>query len=207
MIRVSDVILKARSRLSDTDHTKYKWTDEELFDYINSSLTHIATEFLIFTDRTEINLKAGVNRYKIPTNSINVISLNINNNPVETKSLAWIQNNINNINKNDFYICFDEQSLYIHPISNILDDMKIEMFFNFIPQIDNIEDEINISILANDALLFYSLHLAFQINTSDKNPTKSLNYLNLFERQMGKIKGVLIGNKQSKKIRSKYKRV
>lgn len=207
MIKVSDVILKARSRLSDIDYTKYKWSDEELFDYINSSLTHIATEFPIFTDRTEINLKTGVNRYKIPTNSINVISLNINNNPVEIKSLAWIQNNINNINKNHFYICFDEQSLYIYPISNILDDMKIEMFFNYIPQIDNIEDEINISILANDALLFYSLHLAFQINTSEKNATKSLNYLNLFERQMGKIKGVLIGNKQSKKIRSKYRKV
>lgn len=207
MISVSSVILKARSRLSDTDHTKYKWTDEELFDYINSSLTHIATEFLIFTDRTEIDLKAGVNRYKTPTNSINVISLNINNNPVEIKSLAWMQNNINNINKNHFYICFDEQSLYIHPISNILDDMKIEMFFNYIPQIDNIEDEINISILANDALLFYSLHLAFQINTSEKNATKSLNYLNLFERQMEKIKGVLVGNKQSKKIRSKFIKV
>lgn len=207
MIRVSDVILKIRTRLGDTDYTKYKWSDEELFDYINSSLTHIATEFLIFTDRTEIDLKAGVNRYKIPNNSINVISLNINNIPVGIKSLAWIQNNLNNINKNDFYVCFDEQSLYIYPISNILDDMKIEMFFNYIPQIDNIEDEINISILANDALLFYSLHLAFQINTSEKNATKSLNYLNLFERQMEKIKGVLIGNKQSKKIRSKYKRV
>lgn len=207
MIRVSNVILKIRSRLSDTDHTKYKWTDEELFDYINSSLTHIATEFLIFTDRTEINLKAGINRYKIPTNSINVISLNINNNPIEIKSLAWIQNNINHINKNHFYVCFDEQSLYVYPISNILNDMKIEMFFNFIPQIDNIEDEINISILTSDALLFYSLHLAFQINTSEKNAPKSLNYLNLFERQMGKIKGVIVGNKQSKRIRSSYRKV
>lgn len=207
MIRASDVILKIRSRLSDTDHTKYKWSDEELFDYINSSLTHIATEFLIFTDRTIIDLKTGVNRYKTPNNSINVISLNINDMPIAIKSLAWIQNNLKNINKNDFYVCFDEKSLYVHPISNILDDMKIEMFFNYIPQIDNIEDEINISILAGDALLFYSLHLAFQINTSEKNATKSLNYLNLFERQMGKIKGVLIGNKQSKKIRSKYRKV
>lgn len=207
MIRTSDVILKVRNRLSDTDHTKYKWSDEELFDYINSSLTHIATEFLIFTDRIKINLEAGTNRYKTPANFINIISLNINNNPIKIKSLAWIQNNINNINKKHFYICFDEQSLYIYPISNILDDMSIEMFFNYIPQIDNLEDEINISIIASDALLFYTLHLAFQINTSEKNATKSLNYLNLFERQIEKIKGVLIGNKQSKKIRSRYKKV
>jgi hypothetical protein len=207
MIKVNNLILALRSRLSDIDYTKNKWSDEQLFDCINSSLSHIATEFLIFTDRIEVNLKSGVNRYKIPLNIINVISLNINNNPVEIKSLVWMQNNLNNLNTNQFYACFDEQSFYVYPLSNITDTTKIEMFFNYIPQIESIEDEIGVSILANDALIFYSLHMAYQVNTTEKNAIKSASYLNLFEEQMYKIKGTLVGNKQSKKIRSKFKKV
>jgi hypothetical protein len=49
--------------------------------------------------------------------------------------------------------------------------------------------------------------MAYQVNTTEKNAIKSANYLNLFEEQMYKIKGRLVGNKQSKKIRSKFKKV
>ena len=44
MIQVNDILLAARSRLNDTDTKKYRWSDEELIDYINSSLADISKE-------------------------------------------------------------------------------------------------------------------------------------------------------------------
>jgi hypothetical protein len=207
MVLVSDIINKLRSRLGDTDHTKYRWDDTELCDYINSALSQVALELLLFTDRIYIELKESENRYKLPDNILKVISLNINDAPVVIKSMEWMENNKNNIDNDNFYVCIDEQSFFIYPIELISSGEKIEIVFKYIPQIDDIEDEIDASILVSDALLFYAIHLAYQINTSDKNDLKSKNFLLLFNKQLETLKSTFYSNKHSKRIRSKYIKV
>ncbi len=207
MILVSDVVLRIRKRLGDTDSTKYKWNDEELIDYINSSLSQISAELLVFTDKKEIGLENGKGRYALPFDLVTVISVNINNLPVVIKSFEWLENNKHTLDNDNFYVCMDEDSIYIYPEESIKDGAKLEIGYKYIVQVNDLNDEINLSLLASDAIMFYSLHLAFQINTSEKNEKKSINNLNLFNNQISIIKSKFYSNKHSRKIRSKYRKV
>ena len=208
MVLVSDLILGIRSRLGDTDAQKgYRWTDEELLDYINSSLAQISIQLLIFTDKEEIVLTQDTNRYELPPEMVKVISVNINSDPAIIKSFEWLENNKNILDTNKIYVCMDEESIYIYPIENIKVDEKLEIGYKYILQAKDVDDNLNVSVLVKDAIIFYALHLAYQINTSEKNVAKSDKFLKLFDKQTMTIKSTFYANKHSKRIRSKYKRV
>ncbi len=207
MILVSEIIAKLRTRLGDKDHTKYKWSDQELIDNINSSLIQLSIYLLTSTGIQNIKTKQGVNRYKLQENIVKVISINIDEEPTVIKSFEWMQNNKNTIDDDNFYVCMDEQSFYIYPKHLIQDDMNVEVAYNYIQKINDISENIDMSEMVADAIVFYSMSLCMEVNTKSENMNKKMQYLNLFKDQIQMLKATFYKNKHSKRLSSKYKRI
>ena len=207
MILVSEIIAKLRTRLGDKDHTKYKWSDQELIDNINSSLIQLSIYLLTSTGIQNIKTKQGVNRYKLQENIVKVISINIDEEPTVIKSFEWMQNNKNTIDDDNFYVCMDEQSFYIYPKHLIQDDMSVEVAYNYIQKINDIGENIDMSEMVADAIVFYSMSLCMEVNTKSENMNKKMQYLNLFKDQIQMLKATFYKNKHSKRLSSKYKRI
>lgn len=206
-MQVNDILLAVRSRLNDTDSKKYRWSDEELMDMINSSLANLSRELFLFSDIENYTVKDSENRYKLPYNCIKVITININNTPATIKSFNWMSQNKHTIDDDNFYVCMDEQSFFLYPIDLLEDGIKIEVVYNFIEQIESKTDNISMSSVAKNALLFYTMHMAYQIYTSDKNAGKSTHYLNLYDKEIYMLRDLYYKNKHSKKLKSKFVRV
>ena len=205
MIQVNDILLAARSRLNDTDATKYRWSDEELIDYINSSLADISKELECFTHKEYIYIKNNEDRYRLPHDILRVLSVSIDDKPITIKGYEWVLKNRHNIS--DLCAYFDEQSFFLYPIEKLETGKKVEIDYKYIAQIENKSNFINISKLAKKAILFHTLHLAFQINTSEKNAGKSTHYLNLYDKELATLRISYFKNKHSKDIKQKFRKV
>jgi len=204
---VYDVLLNIRSRLNDTDDTKYRWSDEELVDAINSSLSKISTALHIYTNTHIEKIVANQNRYKLPFNVVKVLSVDVGGYPATIKSLEWMEQNKNYIDDDNFFVCFDRESFSLYPIKLLEVDMEVSVRYSYVGKVYRLEDEIGLSDIFKDAIVFYAMHLALQVNTSEKNQNKSVYYLNLFNGEMMTLKSTVYGNKHSRNIVSKYKKV
>ena len=206
MIDVSDIILKMRSRLNDKDVEKYRWSDEELIDCINSSIIEIQSETKDNTQTMCIKTEKNKTRYKLPKNLVEDNALTLDGVALAKKSLKWFEEN--KTEEQEFtYFYFDKKSLNIVSPFEIEDGMKIELSYEDIEQVESKEEEIDMHILLRDALLFYSLFLAYQVPTSDKNLKQEQKYQGLFQLQMSNKLPKIMKNKHSKKLRSKFKKV
>lgn len=205
MIQVNDILLAARSRLNDTDTKKYRWSDEELIDYINSSLADISKELECFTHQEHIYLNENEDRYRLPHDILRVLSVTIDEKPITIKGYEWVSKNKHNIY--DLCAYFDEQSFFLYPISKFRDGQKVKIDYKYIFQVEHKSDYIKISKLAKKAILFHTLHLSYQINTSEKNAGKSTHYLNLYDKEIATLKVIYFKNKHSKDIKQKFRKV
>ena len=205
MIQANDILLAARSRLNDTDTKKYRWSDEEIIDYINSSLADISKELECFTHKEHIYIKNNEDRYRLPHDILRVLSLTIDEKPITIKGYEWVSKNKHNIY--DLCVYFDEQSFLLYPIEKLETGKKVEIYYKYIAQIENKSDYIKISKLAKKAILFHTLHLSYQINTSEKNAGKSTHYLNLYDKELATLRISYFKNKHSKDIKQKFRKV
>lgn len=205
MIQANDILLAARSRLNDTDTKKYRWSDEELIDYINSSLADISKELECFTHKEHIYIKNRESRYRLPHDILRVLSVSIDDKPITIKGYEWVLKNKHNIY--DLCAYFDEQSFFLYPIGKFKDDDKVKIDYKYIFQIEHKSDYIKISKLAKKAILFHTLHLSYQINTSEKNAGKSTHYLNLYDKEIATLRVTYFKNKHSKDIKQKFRKV
>ncbi|TLS99939.1 phage adaptor protein [Aliarcobacter cibarius] len=205
MIKVSEILLAVRSRLNDTDSSNYRWSNEELLDYINSSLADIGKELECFTHKEFLYVKEDTDRYSLPHDILRVLSVTIDNKPITIKSYEYMSKHKHNIF--DLCVYFDEQSLFLYPTKKVEVGKKVEVDYKYIYQIEKKEDDINISKLAKKAILFHTCHLAFQINTSEKNSGKSTHYLNLYDKELSTLRYTFFKNKHSKDIKQKFKKV
>lgn len=207
MISVNDIVLKMRSRLGDNDPAKQKWSDAELIDNINSALAQLAVSML-FAVRTEKYTVVGTNnRFELPHNMARVVAITINNERVTIKSFEWLQNNKLNIVDDGFVVCMDDISFFLYPQELLKEGLEIVFDYNYIQQINDESEIIDMPIILSDAILFYAMHMSLQVNTSDKNINKSANFLNLYERQVQIVGTAIYKNKHSKRLTSKFKRI
>lgn len=205
MIQANDILLAARSRLNDTDTKKYRWSDEELIDYINSSLADISKELECFTHKEHIYIKNRESRYRLPHDILRVLSVSIDDKPITIKGYEYMSKHKHDIY--DLCVYFDEQSFFLYPIEKLEDGKKVEIDYKYIPQIEHKSDFIKVSKLTKKAILFHTLHLAFQINTSEKNAGKSTHYLNLYDKEIATLRVTYFKNKHSKDIKQKFRKV
>lgn len=205
MIKASEILAATRSRLNDIDSSKYRWSDEELIDYINSSLADLSKELECFTHKEYIYVKENTDRYRLPYDVLRILSVTINNQPIIIKGYEYITKNKHNIY--DLCVYLDEESLFLYPISKVKVGEKVEIDYKYIAQIDQVSDEIKISKLAKKAILFHTIHLAYQINTNEKNSGKSTHYLNLYDKELSTLKIIFFKNKHSKDIKQKFRKV
>ncbi len=206
-MKVNDIILSMRSRLNDTVPANYRWSDEELMDMINSSLSNLSRELFLFTHQEMFKVTEDENRYKLPHNCLKVISVNIDKQPVIIKSFEWMSQNKHYIDDDNFLVCMDEQSFLLYPLEMLKVGMNIELNYNFIEQIILKTDDIPVSLMSKNALLFYSMHLALQVNTSDKNRDRSTHYMKLYDKEISQLRQTYYKNRHSKRLRSKFIKV
>lgn len=205
MINASEIILAVRSRLNDIDSAKYRLSDEEIIDYINISLADLSKELECFTHKEFFFIKENEDRYKLPHDILRVLAVTINSKPIVIKGYEYIVKN--RINISELCVYFDEQSLLLYPIEKVEAGKKIEVDYKYIEQIRQKNDDIKITKLAKKAILFHTLHLAYQINTNEKNSGKSTHYLNLYDKEMMTLKFSVFKNKHSKDIKQKFRKV
>lgn len=203
MIQANEILLFVRTRLADLE--AQKWSDEELIDHINSTLSSIALELECFTHKEYIYIKENEERYRLPHNVLKIISVNIDDKPVRIKSFEWLMQNKDKVD--DICVSFDEQSFLLYPVEKLNTGQKVEIFYKYIEQIKDKKDFINISVLTKQAIQFNTLALAYHINTSEKNISKINHYLNLYDREIQKLKSIYFKNKQSKKIKSPFRNI
>lgn len=205
MINASEIILAVRSRLNDIDSAKYRLSDEEIIDYINISLADLSRELECFTHKEFFFIKENEDRYKLPHDILRVLAVTINSKPIVIKGYEYIVKN--RINISELCVYFDEQSLLLYPIEKVEAGKKIEVDYKYIEQIRQKNDDIKITKLAKKAILFHTLHLAYQINTNEKNSGKSTHYLNLYDKEMMTLRFSVFKNKHSKDIKQKFRKV
>jgi hypothetical protein len=138
---------------------------------------------------------------------LRVISVNIENEPVTIKSFDWMSQNKNTIDDDNFYVCMDEQSFFLYPLSLLKEDMEVEVNYNFVEQVLLKTDNIPISLMAKNALLFYAMHLAHQINTSKESSGRSVHYMKLYDKEIEQLRQLYYKNRHSKRLRSPYVKV
>lgn len=207
MIAVNDIILKMRSRLGDNEPSKQKWSDAELMDNINSALSALAVSMLYAT-RTQRYVVSGTsNRFELPHNMARVVAITINDERVTIKSFEWLQNNKSRLQDDEFVVCMDDVSFFLYPLELLEDGLEVVFDYNYIQQINDASETIDLPILLSDAILFYAMHMSLQVNTSEKNTNKSAHFLNLYERQVQMMSMALHKNKHSKRLTSRYKRI
>ena len=133
------------------------------------------------------------------------LSVSIDDKPITIKGYEWVLKNKHNIY--DLCAYFDEQSFFLYPIGKFKDDDKVKIDYKYIFQIEHKSDYIKISKLAKKAILFHTLHLSYQINTSEKNAGKSTHYLNLYDKEIATLRVTYFKNKHSKDIKQKFRKV
>lgn len=207
MIAVSDIILKIRSRLGDNEPTKQKWSDAELVDNINSALTSLAVSMLYATREQKYIVSGTTNRFELPENMARVVAITINDERVTIKSFEWLQNNKQSLSDDVFSVCLDDTSFFLYPLALLEDGLEIVFNYNYIQQINDASETIDLPILLSDAILFYAMHMSLQVNTSEKNANKSAHYLNLYERQVQNMSIAIYKNRHSKRLTSRFKRI
>ena len=207
MIAVNDIILKMRSRLGDIDTLKQKWSDAELIDNINSALSQLAVSMLYATRGQKYIVSGTNNRFELPHNMARVVAITINEERVTIKSFEWLQNNKSELKDDEFTVCMDDTSFFLYPLALLEDGLEIVFNYNYIQQINDVSETIDLPVLLSDAILFYAMHMSLQVNTSEKNANKSAHFLNLYERQVQMMSMTLHKNKHSKRLTSRYKRI
>lgn len=207
MIAVNDIILKMRSRLGDIDTLKQKWSDAELIDNINSALSQLAVSMLYATREQKYIVSGTNNRFELPHNMARVVAITINEERVTIKSFEWLQNNKSELKDDEFTVCMDDTSFFLYPLALLEDGLEIVFNYNYIQQINDVSETIDLPVLLSDAILFYAMHMSLQVNTSEKNANKSAHFLNLYERQVQMMSMTLSKNKHSKRLTSRYKRI
>lgn len=205
MIQVNELLVACRSRLGDIEPKKYRWSDEELIDYINMSISSISIELQPFTHTHFFYVKKNEDRYILPHNFTRILSITLDDKPLNIVGYEYFVQN--KININELSASFDEQSVFLYPIARFKENQKIEISYKYIEEVSTKEDKIKLSTAAKKALLFHTLHLAYQINTSERNIGKTAQYLSLYQEEMIRIKPTFYTHKHSKKIRNKFKRI
>jgi hypothetical protein len=207
VIAVNDIILKLRSRLGDNEPSKQKWSDAELIDNINSALTQLAVS-MIYSFKTQKYIVSRTNnRFELPYNIARIVAITIKDERATIKSFQWLQNSKQRLKSDEFVVCMDDISFFLYPLELLEDGVEILFDYNHIQQINDVSENIDMSIMLSDAILFYAMHMSLQVNTSEKNANKSLHYLNLFDKQVSTMSGVIYKNRHSKRLTSRYKRI
>jgi hypothetical protein len=205
MYLVSDVILKIRSRTQDKKAEK--WSDEELIDAINSSYIKLATDLLLFTDIKIITTIQDKFRYEMPYGMVRAMSYKLDGIQAVIKSFEWVSSHEEELEDYDLIVYQDEKSFFIYP-ENIKSDQKIKLTYNYTETIASEDDELKIPMYAQNALLFYTMHLVHQVgNVSTKQVDKSMQYLGLYHQELISVKSTIARNKHSRNLKSKFQKV
>lgn len=153
MIQVNELLVACRSRLGDIEPKKYRWSDEELIDYINMSISSISIELQPFTHTHFFYVKKNEDRYILPHNFTRILSITLDDKPLNIVGYEYFVQN--KININELSASFDEQSVFLYPIARFKENQKIEISYKYIEEVSTKEDKIKLSTAAKSFTVSY----------------------------------------------------
>ena len=206
-VKVSDVLLGVRSRLGDEDVTKLRYQTPEILDGVNSALSHLSEELLCFARTWLIPCIDGVGRYELPSDFLRPISANYNDALItEIESMESRMNAQHTVSCGQV-LAYDMQTLHVFPAEGVKDKDKIALYYHYCETVSDEREVVGLPNVAKEALVYFVLHLMYQKPVSSKSLEKSNYYLELYERELVKLRSRVRKNQQSKHIRTAYQRV
>ncbi|CAA6806672.1 MAG: Unknown protein [uncultured Sulfurovum sp.] len=199
MIKISSVILSCRTKLGDTDIKKQRYSDMEIIDAINDTVSVMSEDLLCFSKTWVIDCKECVARYELPHDFLKPIHLHLNNKLIT---------NIKSIEseKKGSGASFDLQTVHFFG-TNIKDNDRIEIYYNYIETISNKEESIHLPLNAKEIIVSYALHLLYQNPIRKDGTGRSTHYYNLYEKKIIALRNRVKMNSQSVNITTKFKKV
>ena len=205
MVKVTDLILGIRARLGDTDITRQTYSDMEIIDAINSSLSHISEDLLCFSKTWTIPTIAGVNRYVLPMDFLRFISIRFNTTLI--KNIISIEQQAKQeYPTTTLTASFDNQTLFIYGTEIKAND-EIELYYNYFETISNKDEILIIPNNTKEVLVYYALSVLYENPVKKNGLSYSNRYRKLYDTEIIKLSSRLSKNRQSKNITTSYIKV
>lgn len=198
-MKASEMIAKLRSRLRDEE--KEGWSDDELLDTVNLSLSAIAHDFMLWKKRWNTLTSSGVDTYSIPEDFMAPISLAVNSVIIPIKGIEYALQD-----SSDSACAFiDINSLILYPMPT--DEVEVILNYHAIFQSDTVNNILKIGIEHVDTVMYYALSQALQKEASEDSLAKSKYYLSLYKDRIKVVAKITHQRRNTSGITSKFQRV
>lgn len=197
-----DILLVVKENLRDEKEAN--WSNESLLDKIRLAYQEVAKELLIYQKSISYTHTGEDVPLVLPKDIIKPIGIFINARPLDLKSFEWVTKHRLELQHYQVaYTNFD--GLRIFPLPK-KDDI-IEMVYQFTQTIYDKEVVLDLPELAKNALVFYTLYLANQLETRKESLQKSTYFKTEYSVEINKVKRDYLGFKNSKTYSPSYQRV
>lgn len=196
----SVLIGQMRSRLRD--EAKEGYSDAELIDSLNFSLSAIAHRLLPWKGRFSVMGTAGVDTYVLPNDFMAPISLVYGGVVVSIQGIG-LSLSQDGYGKSAAFI--DNNALIISPMP--LSAQQIHLNYHALHRISLISDVVDLPNELQDTVLYYALSLALQKEAHEQSMAQSKYYHDLYEQRCRDISKVSAMRRSSISVKSHFQKV
>lgn len=198
-MRAYEMIAQLRKRLRDDDADG--WSDDELLENINFSLSAIARKLSLWKNRFSRTTAVGVDTYSIPEDFMSPISMTYDGREIPIKGIEWALSS----SSDDECVFIDNNALIIVPIPSSVVEFHLNYQANRL--IKNGQDVLAISDEYVDTALYYALSLSYQKPASEESLTQSRYFLNLYKDNINDVKETAQKRRSSRTTKTNYQKV
>ncbi len=92
-VTANDIISQVRIMVSDNNSNRQKWTDSQLFYFINQGQRDIANNTWVFTGFHQFELVAGTTEYNLPADFSSMVRVTFRKTNMAETSKDWLDSN------------------------------------------------------------------------------------------------------------------
>ena len=199
MQTVGDLLLSLRFRLRETKETN--WPTEGLIDTLNTALSKVSRDLLLFKDESIYTAKKEQTFYRLPNHKIRTIAVTIDDKLIPYKSFEWVSANPHKLDSSCIYAYETQEGL---TFTQSPDKGQIKIAYNSTRRVDGEDEPLPVPDFAEESMTLYCLYLANQREASEKAFVKSQTYLALYNEEVTRLKAAMNKNYFSKNIRTDY---
>jgi competence protein ComGF len=206
-MKASEFISELRSRLrdEDTDSTKRAYKDSDLLAIANRAYIEVSKEIRAFK-KIETHISSSATQsYPMPNDTLLVMSVYLDGKKCEIKSFDWVVNNLDKVFvRRVAYVNYDGVRFLPSIDEN---GLEIKISFLYYKNLTTLNDELEISSIAHNSLLFYALFLAYHKETRTDSLKKAEYFYKLYTREMASVIELQESGQNSKNIVTKYQKI
>ena len=185
----NDLILQLRSRLGDTESKK--WNDIEMLDNLNIAYIKLARELRLFMQEIEYDILDNLTQ-NLPANFLDAHKV------VKNKRDIPIQRAFNATDINSNSVSIDNNTIIFHS------NGKYKLIYYCYYILVSLNDEILLPFIANNALIYYAMHLLLQKKPHQNALQESSMYKNMFDIELKELQRDIYRQHETKLLTSPH---